>query len=105
MGVNGWVDNHGYFSPPMSEEARRSLFDLANKNCFLLSEPWKWTYQDTLSYMDKANIKFQFLSNIPGSYDALKGIQRLRSVHSGSASVKIWPAGCNTHKEPKKCTL
>ncbi|KAK7229518.1 hypothetical protein V2G26_001688 [Clonostachys chloroleuca] len=79
MGVNGWVDNHGYFSPPMSEEARRSLFDLANKNCFLLSEPWKWTYQDTLSYMDKANIKFQFLSNIPGSYDALKGIQRLRS--------------------------
>ncbi|CAG9949222.1 unnamed protein product [Clonostachys rosea f. rosea IK726] len=72
MGVNGWVDIHGHFSPPMSEEARQSFFDLANKNCFLLSEPWKWTYQDTLSYMDKANIKFQFLSNIPGSYDALK---------------------------------
>lgn len=39
---------------------------------FLVPEPYNWTPESTLSYLDKAGIAMQMLSNIPKQLDALK---------------------------------
>ena len=39
---------------------------------FLVPEPFEWTPEGTLAYMDKAGIAMQMLSNLPKQLDALK---------------------------------
>ncbi|KAH8674272.1 hypothetical protein BX600DRAFT_410809 [Xylariales sp. PMI_506] len=67
-----WVDIHGHFFPPMSEEEVQLRWKLSNENCFLLAEPYRWSLSSTLEYLDRAGISFQFLSNIPNTLVALK---------------------------------
>ena len=39
---------------------------------FLVPEPFEWTPESTLAYLDKAGIAMQMLSNLPKQLDALK---------------------------------
>jgi hypothetical protein len=42
------------------------------EGAFLIPSPFEWTPESTLSYLDKAGIAMQMLSNIPPSLPALR---------------------------------
>ena len=68
----GWIDVHGHFTPPTSPEDRERRWHSMRKAQFLVPEPFEWTPEGTLAYMDKAGIAMQMLSNLPKQLDALK---------------------------------
>lgn len=71
--ANGWIDIHGHFAPPTSSEAREKTWHGMRKaKLFMLPEPFEWTPESTLAYMDKAGIAMQMLSNLPKKLDALR---------------------------------
>ena len=39
---------------------------------FMVSEPFEWTPESTLAYLDRAGIAMQMLSNLPKQFEALK---------------------------------
>ena len=72
MMANGWIDVHGHFTPPTSPEDRERRWRSMREAQFLVPEPFEWTPEGTLAYMDKAGIAMQMLSNLPKQLDALK---------------------------------
>ena len=70
--ANGWIDIHGHFSPPTSPQDRERRWHSMRQAQFLVPEPFEWTPEGTLAYMDKAGIAMQMLSNLPKQIDALK---------------------------------
>ena len=70
--ANGWIDIHGHFTPPTSPEDRERRWHSMREAQFLVLEPFEWTPEGTLAYMDKAGIAMQMLSNLPKQLDALK---------------------------------
>lgn len=71
--ANGWIDIHGHFTPPTSSEDReRTWHGMRKVKLFMLPEPFEWTPESTLAYLDKAGIAMQMLSNLPKKLDALR---------------------------------
>ena len=70
--ANGWIDIHGHFTPPTSPEDRERRWRSMREAQFLVLEPFEWTPEGTLAYMDKAGIAMQMLSNLPKQLDALE---------------------------------
>lgn len=70
--VNGWIDIHGHFSPPASEDVRRERWEAMRRECFVASAPFTWSPQSTLDYLDRAGIAMQMLSNVPTDHAALR---------------------------------
>ena len=70
--ATGWIDIHGHFTPPTSIEDREKRWHAMREARFLVPEPFEWTPESTLAYLDKAGIAMQMLSNLPKQLDALK---------------------------------
>lgn len=70
--ADGWIDIHGHFTPPTSSEDREKRWHAMQDAKFLVPEPFEWTPESTLAYLDKAGIAMQMLSNLPKQLDALK---------------------------------
>ncbi|KAL9612462.1 MAG: hypothetical protein Q9167_002934 [Letrouitia subvulpina] len=72
MAPNGWLDIHGHFTVPMSDEALQEQLELFHSVNFMVSQPWTWTPEGMLPYLDSANVTMQMLSYLPRTLDALK---------------------------------
>lgn len=62
MLVDGWVDIHAHFFPPMSAEERQVIADGLRQNCWCIDHMEQWTPEATLDYMDRIGIQMQMLS-------------------------------------------
>ncbi|KAJ9626965.1 hypothetical protein H2203_003423 [Taxawa tesnikishii (nom. ined.)] len=65
MAPRGWLDIHGHFYLPKSDEQRKKQIQTMRDSLFLVPEDWNWSLDDTLAYMDQAGIQMQMLSYIP----------------------------------------
>jgi 6-methylsalicylate decarboxylase len=72
VNINGWVDVHSHFSPPTTPETRQAQWEGMRAACFLAPQPYHWTPESTLDYMDRHGIAMDMLSNIPQDLAALK---------------------------------
>lgn len=79
-----WVDIHAHFNPPMTEEETIRRWESMRQADFMVPEPYVWTPEATLDYMDRAGIAMQMLSNIPKTLDAL----RLSNNYAASLAKK-----------------
>ncbi|MCJ1460295.1 hypothetical protein MMC28_010674 [Mycoblastus sanguinarius] len=70
--ASGWIDVHGHFTPPTSSEEREKRWHAMREARFMVPEPFEWSPETTLSYLDRAGIAMQMLSNLPKQLDALK---------------------------------
>lgn len=68
----GWLDIHGHFALPLSEKELGKQLQLFHTVDFLASEPWTWTPEGILPYLDGANVTMQMLSYIPKTLDVLR---------------------------------
>ncbi|KAI9846545.1 MAG: autophagy protein [Thelocarpon superellum] len=71
MSPTGWLDIHGHFTPPQSPEEALRRFQSMHQGLFFVPEPFEWDATGVLSYLDRAGITMQMLSNIPISIPAL----------------------------------
>lgn len=79
--ARGYLDIHGHFGVPLSEEQRREQLESFWKVDFMVNEPWVWSAEGILPYLDKANVSMQMLSYIP------KSLQSLRLANDYGASI------------------
>lgn len=71
--VNGWVDVHCHFWPPRTEEQLRTQQDALRNDCgWCMPEPFRYTVEHQLDYMNSRGIAMQMLSQVPQNLDALK---------------------------------
>ena len=70
--ANDWIDIHGHFTPPASPQDREKKWHAMREASFIVPEPYEWTPESTLTYLDKAGIAMQMLSNLPKQLGALK---------------------------------
>ena len=100
---NGWIDIHGHFQPPKSPSEAQESMESYRQNCFIISEPWIYDQEHVLTYLDRAGISLQMLSNIPKAIDALRA-----SNDYGASLVRKYPsrfgllAALPTH-DPEAC--
>ena len=85
--LDQWIDVHAHFYPPESEEQRQARLTAMREACWLTREPPRWDPESTLSYMDRAGIAMQMLSNIPKKLEALRA-----SNDYGASLVRQYPA-------------
>ncbi|POS76018.1 hypothetical protein DHEL01_v205589 [Diaporthe helianthi] len=52
----GYLDIHGHFGVPLSEEELRKQLESFWKVDFMVDEPWAWTAEGILPCLDKANV-------------------------------------------------
>lgn len=84
--ADGWIDIHGHFTPPTSSEDREKRWHAMREAEFLVPEPFEWTPEGTIAYLDRAGIAMQMLSNLPKQLDALK-----KSNDYAASLVKKYP--------------
>jgi len=65
MMVDGWIDIHGHFFPPMSPEELSKIAEGLRQNCWHIDHLHQWTPEVTLDYMDRTGIQMQMLSYVP----------------------------------------
>lgn len=82
-----WIDIHGHFTPPTSSAERERRWHAMREAKFMVSEPFEWTPESTLSYLDRAGIAMQMLSNLPKETQALKA-----SNDYGASLVRKYPS-------------
>lgn len=70
--VNGFIDVHSHFTPPISDEERIKKWHAMRAEKFMVPEPFQWDPESVISYMDQQGVQMQMLSNIPKTLDALK---------------------------------
>lgn len=70
--VAGWVDVHGHFAPPTDEETEWARWVAMRRECFLAPEPFRWSAEETLDYLDRTGVAMQMLSNLPADHAALR---------------------------------
>jgi 6-methylsalicylate decarboxylase len=70
--LSRWIDIHAHFTPPTTPEERDARWKAMRKELFLVPQPFHWTLEGTLDYMDRTGIAMQMLSNIPKTLDALR---------------------------------
>lgn len=84
----GWLDIHGHFYPPASEETRKQKHQAMIDGKFIVPESATlWSSSDTISYLDSAGVQMQMLSNIPQSVGELRA-----SNDFGARMVKEHPS-------------
>ncbi|KAL8705060.1 MAG: hypothetical protein Q9225_008050, partial [Loekoesia sp. 1 TL-2023] len=87
MAPSGWLDIHGHFTVPRSDaDLQQQLEDFHSVN-FLVNEPWTWSPEGILPYLDSANVTMQMLSYLPRKLDALKSANDF-----GASIVKQHPS-------------
>lgn len=86
MSFPGWLDVHGHFFPPTSEEEKHKTWLAMREAKFMVPEPFGWDANEVLEYNTKAGIAMQMLSNIPHVLAALKA-----SNDFGNSVVKQHP--------------
>lgn len=69
---DAWIDCHCHFTPRLTQPEYEEKWHAMNEAKFLVPEPYIWTPEATLKYMDQAGIQMQLLSNIPKALGALK---------------------------------
>ena len=79
--ANGWIDIHGHFTPPTSFQDREKSWHAMREAKFMMPEPFEWTPESTLAYLDKVGIAMQMLSNVP------KQLNDLRNSNEYAASL------------------
>ncbi|KAI9828573.1 MAG: hypothetical protein M1819_006565 [Sarea resinae] len=72
MAPTGWLDIHGHFLPPQTAEEALARQNAYHALLFMVPDPPTWSAELVLSYLDRANVSLQMLSNIPPSLDALR---------------------------------
>lgn len=87
MAPNGWLDIHGHFAVPMSDEALQEQMKAYHSVNFMVPKPWTWSAESVLPYLDSANVTMQMLSYIPRTLDALK-----KANDYGASIVKQYPS-------------
>ncbi len=87
MTKSGWIDVHGHFLPPESDDASQKSWQDMKDNCFMATHPYTWNENDILDYLDRAGISMQMLSRVPKSVDALK-----QSNNFGASVVRRHPS-------------
>lgn len=65
MLVDHWIDVHGHFFPPMTEEQGASIASGLRDACWCIDQPVRWDPISTLAYMDRTGIQMQMLSFVP----------------------------------------
>ncbi|MGZ9713015.1 amidohydrolase family protein [Glaciimonas sp. GNP009] len=85
--VSNWIDVHAHFTPPITDEERQTRWKAMRAECFLAPEPYQWSPEGTLEYMDRAGMAMQMLSNIPKTLDAL-----VASNDYGASLVSQYPS-------------
>ncbi|WP_406635220.1 amidohydrolase family protein [Amycolatopsis sp. WGS_07] len=69
---NGYIDIHAHFTVPATEDQSRRAWQAMLGRGIFLPEPFEWSLDRTLAYLDRSGTAMQFLSNIPGTLDALR---------------------------------
>ncbi|MEU6174604.1 amidohydrolase family protein [Streptantibioticus parmotrematis] len=72
MTVDGWVDVHAHFTPPITERERTARWEAMRAQHFMAPRPHHWSPRATLDYMDRTGIAMQMLSNIPRKLEELR---------------------------------
>jgi predicted TIM-barrel fold metal-dependent hydrolase len=72
MLVDGWVDAHAHFAPPLTDDARAQVLASMRQASWLVDEAPTWDVEDTLAYMDRTGIQMQMLSNVPKTLAGLR---------------------------------
>lgn len=81
MAPTGWLDIHGHFAVPQTEEVLQQQVEDFRRLDFMVTEPWTWSAEGVLPYLDRANVAMQMLSYIPRS------LSNLRAANDYGASV------------------
>ncbi|WP_410665366.1 amidohydrolase family protein [Amycolatopsis sp. lyj-84] len=69
---DGYIDIHAHFTTPAIEDQSRRAWQKMLGRGIYLPEPFEWSLDRTLEYMDLSRTAMQFLSNIPASREALQ---------------------------------
>lgn len=86
MLVDGWIDIHGHFFPPMSPDELSEIASGLRQNCWHIDHLDQWTPEATLAYMDRTGIRMQMLSYVPSDATKLR-----RANDYGAGLVKEHP--------------
>ncbi|MFI0481408.1 amidohydrolase family protein [Actinomadura sp. 9N215] len=81
------IDIHAHFTPPSTEEQRVRAWQAMLGQGVYFPEPYEWSLERTLAYMDASGTAMQMLSNIPGGLPALRA-----SNDYGAFLVKSHPS-------------
>jgi predicted TIM-barrel fold metal-dependent hydrolase len=86
---SGWIDIHGHYYAPLTQEQAEQQFKARNDACFLTPGPATLVYdqEGVLAYLDRAGISMQMLSVVPKTLEALKA-----SNDYGASLVKKHPS-------------
>ncbi|MFB9923134.1 amidohydrolase family protein [Amycolatopsis halotolerans] len=84
---DGYIDIHAHFTLPATEDQARRAWQAMLSRGIYLPEPFAWSLDRTLDYLDRSGTAMQFLSNIPGTLAALRA-----SNDYGAAIVTRHPA-------------
>ncbi|WP_245633966.1 amidohydrolase family protein [Amycolatopsis jejuensis] len=66
------LDIHAHFTLPVSEERRARDWQAALGKGIYFREPFEWSLDRTLAYLDQSGTAMQMLSNIPGGADDIR---------------------------------
>jgi len=72
MAPKGWIDVHGHFYLPSTEEEWQGQIEKFQEAQFMVPHTYKWSLDNSLAYLDKAGIQMQMLSYIPLDLEKLK---------------------------------
>ncbi|GAA4228366.1 amidohydrolase family protein [Actinomadura meridiana] len=81
------IDVHAHFSPPSTHEERMRVWQAMLGKGIYFPEPYEWSLERTLRYMDESGTAMQLLSNIPANLPGLRA-----SNDYGAALVRNHPS-------------
>ncbi|MEV7005549.1 amidohydrolase family protein [Streptosporangium sp. NPDC051022] len=70
--ADGCIDIHAHFSPPSTRDERVRAWQAMLGRGIYFPEPYEWSLERTLAYMDSSGTAMQLLSNIPGTVPAVR---------------------------------
>lgn len=80
--VNGWVDVHAHFAPALTEKQRLQQWEGMRAQQFLAPQPYHWSPESALDYMDRVGVAMQLLSNT-----FAPSLQALRDTNDYGAKI------------------
>lgn len=82
MTPKGWLDVHGHFFLPASDEEFDALLEnLRVEKLQLWPKGYRWNVDDSLAYLDSAGVQMQMLSYIPTD------LKKLRAANEYCAEI------------------
>lgn len=70
--ADGCIDIHAHFSPPSTKDERARAWQAMLGRGIYFPEPYEWSLERTLAYMDASGTAMQLLSNIPSTVPAVR---------------------------------